>query len=228
MGVGNRYAISDIHGCGNTFIELLNTISLTKDDTLYILGDSINRGKRSKKTIKTIISLLEQGYSIVPIRGNHEQFIIAALEYKELEDFIKICKRMKLKWLIDESIENNIQIKEKYISFFKQMPFYINLDTILLSHAGFDFTKENMFENTYAMLNQRASENVEDIPDNIRVFHGHTPISLQKIRRSIDSGSQIINIDNGCVYNTLDAHWGNLICINIDSLAINIQKNIDV
>ena len=110
--IGKRYAISDIHGCGNTFIALLEKIALSHDDTLYILGDMISRGKRSKKTIKTILSLQKEGYSIIPIRGNHEQFIIAGFQQTDTQSFYNLCKQMKMLWLFDS--ENTMQIKEKY------------------------------------------------------------------------------------------------------------------
>ena len=221
---GKRYAISDIHGCAHTFIALLEKISFSIDDTLYILGDSISRGKRSKKVIKTITSLQQEGYSVYPLRGNHEQFIISALHRNVHEDFIKICKRLKLQWLINK--ETGL-IKEKYISFFSDLPFYYTLAPVYLSHAGFDFSKSDFLENTYAMLYQREIQNQENIPDNILVIHGHTPISLQKIQRSIDSVAPIITIDNGCVYATNSQNWGNMICIDIDSRDIFIQKNIE-
>lgn len=37
------YVISDIHGMYNKFIELLNKIKLKDTDTLYILGDVLDR-----------------------------------------------------------------------------------------------------------------------------------------------------------------------------------------
>ena len=38
------YVISDIHGMYNKFTELLNKIKLKDTDTLYILGDVLDRG----------------------------------------------------------------------------------------------------------------------------------------------------------------------------------------
>ena len=39
-----RYVIADIHGENNKFIELLDKIKLKDEDTLYILGDVLDRG----------------------------------------------------------------------------------------------------------------------------------------------------------------------------------------
>ena len=38
------YAVSDIHGCYDKYIDLLNKINFSPDDTLYVLGDVIDRG----------------------------------------------------------------------------------------------------------------------------------------------------------------------------------------
>ncbi|NCE64642.1 hypothetical protein D1159_08595 [Pseudoflavonifractor sp. 524-17] len=38
------YAVSDIHGCYEKYRELLKAISFGKNDTLYVLGDVIDRG----------------------------------------------------------------------------------------------------------------------------------------------------------------------------------------
>lgn len=45
------YVISDIHGMYNKFTELLNKIKLKDTDTLYILGDVLDRGTRSDQNI---------------------------------------------------------------------------------------------------------------------------------------------------------------------------------
>ena len=37
------YAVSDIHGCYDKYIDLLNEINFSPDDTLYVLGDVIDR-----------------------------------------------------------------------------------------------------------------------------------------------------------------------------------------
>src|SRR5690554_2361204 len=127
---GKRFAISDIHGCAHTFIALLEKIAFTHNDTLYILGDMISRGKRSKKTIKTILSLQNDGYSVIPIRGNHEQFIISEFEKNDINSFYTLCKKMKMLWLFED--KNTIHIKHIYKQFFFNLPYYISLENILL------------------------------------------------------------------------------------------------
>lgn len=79
----NRYVISDIHGCFLTFQELLSKIGFSKSDELILLGDYINRGKRSKEVLDTIIELQSQDYQITALRGNHEDMVFDSLELEE-------------------------------------------------------------------------------------------------------------------------------------------------
>lgn len=45
------YAVSDIHGCYNKYQKLLKKINFGSNDTLYILGDVINRGSDGFKIL---------------------------------------------------------------------------------------------------------------------------------------------------------------------------------
>jgi len=64
---GRIIAIGDIHGCHQEFAELLERLSVTKDDTLILLGDLVNRGPDSNKVID--LALENNALSLL---GNHE------------------------------------------------------------------------------------------------------------------------------------------------------------
>jgi serine/threonine protein phosphatase 1 len=73
------FAIGDIHGCFDSFKELVeNQIQLAKVDKLVLLGDYIDRGKNSKEVIDYIIDLDEKGYDIISLVGNHELLLLEA------------------------------------------------------------------------------------------------------------------------------------------------------
>jgi len=72
-------AISDIHGCLNTFKAILQQINYTKADQLFLIGDFIDRGPDSKGVIDHIWDLQAQGFSITCIKGNHEQMLLNGL-----------------------------------------------------------------------------------------------------------------------------------------------------
>ena len=40
------YTVSDLHGCYDKYQKLLETLNLGENDTLYVLGDVIDRGPK--------------------------------------------------------------------------------------------------------------------------------------------------------------------------------------
>lgn len=50
-----QYAVSDIHGCYDKYIQLLHRINLRPTDTLYVLGDIIDRGPDGLKILLDIL-----------------------------------------------------------------------------------------------------------------------------------------------------------------------------
>ena len=77
----NRWVIPDVHGHLATLKTMVkDRIALSKDDSLYFLGDYIDRGPESKGVIDFIINLQDSGYDINYIRGNHEDYCIRAWE----------------------------------------------------------------------------------------------------------------------------------------------------
>ena len=95
------YVISDIHGQYDIFIELLDKIQFQNTDTLYILGDILDRGPHP---IKTLMKLME-GFKLrigeleAFLKGtNHEltEYDEAMVrkyirEIKVYEDHLQVC-----------------------------------------------------------------------------------------------------------------------------------------
>jgi serine/threonine protein phosphatase 1 len=70
------YAMSDIHGMYDKYVEMLKCINFTDSDTLYILGDVIDRGEKPIEVLQDMRSRV----NVIPIIGNHECLAIAILE----------------------------------------------------------------------------------------------------------------------------------------------------
>lgn len=62
------YVMSDIHGEFEQFISLLEKINFSEKDTLYVLGDVVDRGPNPVKVLRYMMTKP----NIVPIMGNHE------------------------------------------------------------------------------------------------------------------------------------------------------------
>jgi hypothetical protein len=77
-------AIGDIHGCANTFHKLIfDEIKIRKSDTIYCIGDYIDRGPDSKAVIDLILDLRKKGYQLRTLRGNHEQLMLDSAKSRQ-------------------------------------------------------------------------------------------------------------------------------------------------
>lgn len=54
--VNETSAISDIHGCYDTYLDVLRKIKFSNDDIQYIIGDVIDRGKDGIKILLDILN----------------------------------------------------------------------------------------------------------------------------------------------------------------------------
>lgn len=70
------YIISDIHGCYDEFLKLLEKIHFTGQDRLYILGDMVDRGPKPMELLLDVMKRL----NVYPILGNHDYMALAVLE----------------------------------------------------------------------------------------------------------------------------------------------------
>ena len=69
------YVMSDLHGQYEKYLKMLETISFSDDDTLYILGDIVDRGDHPVKILQDMCLRP----NVYPIMGNHEQMAFTML-----------------------------------------------------------------------------------------------------------------------------------------------------
>jgi serine/threonine protein phosphatase 1 len=229
-----RLAVGDIHGCLKTFIRLVEDgIKLTRDDTLYPVGDFIDRGPGSKEVLDYVAELIKKGFRIRSVRGNHEEMLLESMTdpgyigswiYNGAESTLRSFGLNPEMLITSDTVH---QIPKKYITQIEKLPYYIQLDDYLIVHAGFNFYMDDPFADTHSMIWSRESMYDPVKAGFRRIIHGHTPISVDEIKSSIkDPGCGLINIDAGCVY-TSCPDLGNLAAIDLDSKELFVQKNID-
>ena len=97
--MGYTYVIADIHGCYNEYIELLDKIGFSEDDTLYILGDAMDRGPSSLSVMQDLMKRSNVYY----ILGNHDTM------------FLEVIRRL----MVDLNEENaNALTSEDYLAYY--------------------------------------------------------------------------------------------------------------
>ena len=190
------YVISDIHGQYDKFIAMLDAINLRDSDTLYVLGDILDRGPHP---IKVMLKLMEMPNAIC-IVGNHEYMAaevlsflmqevtdrsLDELDYKTLDNLVT-WQYNGAKTTIDEFRELSAEMQAEVIDFIKDMSIYEELSVggkeYLLVHAGlgnFDPAKDILDYSLHDLVWKQADYSRQYFDDKI-VITGHTPTQFIK------------------------------------------------
>ncbi|MCX5826194.1 MAG: metallophosphoesterase [Deltaproteobacteria bacterium] len=215
-----RYAIADIHGCCKTFHALIEKLRLKGSDSLYLLGDYIDRGPDSKGVLDTIMNL---DCKVVSLMGNHEDMWLRASV--EMDDPLQGDANINL-WM-----ENGGQATLKsfagtdtkpYLAFLRDLPLFLELDDFYLVHAEFDFSLPDPFGDAGipSMLWSRGKPYHGKKP----VLCGHSILTLEQIQAGLQTNR--INIDNGCFFvDRVGCH--NLLAYCLHDGQLYIQENIE-
>ena len=75
------YVISDIHGEYEKYISMLQKINFRDSDTLYVLGDVVDRGERPVDILRDMMARS----NVYPVIGNHELMALELLEALSVE-----------------------------------------------------------------------------------------------------------------------------------------------
>jgi serine/threonine protein phosphatase 1 len=235
MNRQRRFIIGDIHGCSKTFRKLvLKNIQLRHEDTLYLLGDFIDRGPDSKGVLDFIFELQESKFNVYPLMGNHEYLLLKSWDNslyfdlwsrngseQTLESFGIHMEKVR----IYESVR---MIPKEYIGFIKMLPLYIETEEFFFVHAGISMEKGNPLEDVESLLWTREEEHNEDILGNRILIHGHTPVPLEIIKRQLQEKEmrKVINLDGGCVVK-FRPDLGNLVALDLDTFDLHVERNCD-
>jgi len=221
-----RFAITDIHGCRATFEKMLTeVIQLQKEDTLYLLGDYIDRGPDSKGVFDVIMDLQTKGYQVHCLMGNHEDMLIRSFQSEMTADsWIMAGGDATLQSF---GVEHWTDIPQKYIDFIKNLQYYFELDDYLLVHAGFNFRYaeelNDLYRDEFAMLWLRYwyKDIIPELIERKTIVHGHTPTHFQLIKENLKEDMPF-DIDGGCVYE--GPGMGHLCALDMDKKEVHFLE----
>ena len=74
----STYVMSDIHGCYDELMKMLEKIQFSSDDTLIIAGDYMDRGSQSLEMLDWILDTPD---NVILIRGNHDAEFVEYVRY---------------------------------------------------------------------------------------------------------------------------------------------------
>lgn len=219
--------IADIHGCSRTFNKLLDVIGLERTDTLYLLGDYIDRGPDSRGVIETILQLQKDAFDVRPIRGNHEEMMFLAIRSGVFEDLLEWLENGGNATLKCYGVQHPQDIPNDHLDFLEGLPYYQISEHYVFVHAGLDFSIEDPFSvaGRIKMLWDRSGLVSPKKIGGRTLCSGHCTKKLDYIRKSLNT--KHIRLDNGCVYGTGIEGKGNLVAVHLETKKLIIQENID-
>lgn len=223
------YAMSDIHGCYGKYRAMLSEIQFKPTDTLYVLGDVIDRGPDGIK----ILQDMNTRPNVFPILGNHE-----------------LTAAMCLPWLLNEITEQSLanldgaqlaalsewvtngggptlggvrkldqEERQDILEYLREMELYAEVEaggrSFLLTHAALGNFHPDKPLDAYELLDflfGSPEPETAYYPDKILVF-GHTPTRLLCGQDRIFRRETMIGIDCGCAL-----EGGRLGCLCLDTL----------
>lgn len=213
------YAVSDIHGSYDKYAAMLEKINFRDDDTLYILGDVIDRGNDG---IKIFLDILRRP-NIVMLMGNHEAMMLdTLLEFTRISvDAISALSAWFLNGgepTFNEYMEIESKERIAVLNSLEKMPYYAELSVggndFILLHGGLeDFSPDR------PLSGYSRDEIVWAAPDFERGYFadkflivGHTPTLTFCGEPKIFRAEKLIDIDCGCAFD-----GGRLGCLRLDS-----------
>lgn len=224
------YAMSDLHGEYQKYLAMLEKIKFSQEDTLYLLGDLVDRGPEPVKILQDIM----QRPNVYPLLGNHEVMAVYILKQLLVEVTEETISQ------VDTYLMENIFIwqrngggvtleqfqalppreRRQLLEFMEGFGWYETVDVgeraFLLVHAGLGNYRPGKKLEEYSLEELtmvRPDYQTQYFPDDsIYVLSGHTPTKLLSGKWEIYHSHNNIVLDCGA------AIGGRLACLCLDTM----------
>lgn len=223
------YVMSDIHGNEERFNSVMKQIKLQKEDTLYILGDVVDRYKYGIKILRRIMKMP----NVKMLLGNHEFMMNDAIgdwmDGNPQNNRITLPKRL---WYVNGGDVTHEYLKHickehraEVINYVRNLPINIDIEVngikYKLVHASpiENFETSNFHYRDYSDANEFAVwerwDETQPIPEGFVMIFGHTPtFRFQNIRPyRVWKTENAIGIDCGSGYRD-----GRLCALRLDDM----------
>ena len=223
------YCMSDIHGHYDKYLEMLRKIDFKDSDTLFVLGDVVDRGPSSMEILLDMMCRP----NVIPILGNHEyaamanlQFLAQEITEDSLSHFDENVMNNLLQWqsiggtsTMESFRKLDREQKEEILEYLEEFSLYeeivVGKKKYVLVHAGlknFNPDRPLWDYELYEVIFDRADYG-KTYFDNKTLVTGHTPTALIPEHDGTDTiykGCGHIAIDCGCEFD------GKLACIRLN------------
>ena len=212
------YVLSDVHGNLTRFRSVLRQIKLQDSDTLYVLGDVIDRNPDGLKILRFIMKTP----NVRMLLGNHEQMMLRVLENPEdMAAYERWVGRNGGDVTLAKWRRYRKTHRAEMVEFLKSLPLNIPVSAggreFLLVHGSpiEGYRGEEKFRDAeeYAVWNR--IDDGTPLPEDRTVVFGHTPTKYYDCPapyRMLTIRGHLA-IDCGCAYPD-----GRLCCLRLDDM----------
>lgn len=207
------YVMSDLHGCWRLYRRMLEKIAFAVGDTLYLLGDAIDRGPDGVRILQDCMDRTNVHF----LRGNHEDMMLRAFAgTNEIADpeaaalwaynHFQPTKHALMRLPADE--------RQAILDFVRRSPIEAELE---INGQAFYLVHGRPADNDDDRLWGRPDDDAcRPIPGKLTIV-GHTPTCFlqQADPMCVWKGDGIWDIDCGCVF---PQSGGRLACVRLDDL----------
>lgn len=222
-----NYVISDVHGCFALFRRMLERIRFSDSDTLYLLGDVVDRGPDGISVLQDVM----RRDNVVMLLGNHEDMFRRVIQHRENKP--PILERATARRIFVNWTERNggLVTWEAYLAlpteqqkeirdYLQRLPLFRDLTAngrrFLLVHAGVgDYPPSKQPEDCDPMdLIWTRMDYSKAYYEDRYLVTGHTPTVLidPDYKGKIFRGNNHIEVDCGAVF------FGTLGCFCLDTM----------
>lgn len=121
------YVVSDIHGNMQRFDSIMEQIDLKSEDTLYVLGDVIDRYPDGIKILRKLMKM----HNVKMLLGNHEYMMLNALEPITEDDKFEQARSLRLWYRNGGFVTHNYikhirkDVRKEIFEFLRNLPINI-------------------------------------------------------------------------------------------------------
>lgn len=179
------YVMADVHGYYDKYLDFLHYVNFCDEDTLYIIGDLIDRGSDGIKLLQDVM----KRKNVISLMGNHEHMLLPTLgelSYSDKSSQAEIIRDEIAMMPIGQEdtltdfCELSRQEQNEIIDYINSLDFYqeitVGTQKYLLVHAGLpDFSDLDIdFYSEEEMLFGPHDLSINHFEDTI-IIVGHQP-----------------------------------------------------
>ena len=169
-----EYCLSDPHGCYSLVCRLLEKLKFGGGDTLYVLGDVIDKGPESVRLLRLLLSLP----NVHCIAGNHEYDFLKYYRglMRHARDYDAVLEKLR-GYFTDGALLDGETVDEM-----ERLPYYIERESWLGVHAGLPLLADGTLlppekASIEELVYDRRFKEVDVLPQRGKcVLYGHTPV----------------------------------------------------